>query len=63
MRVGELLARRRRLERRVRAVPREDFIERATTIVEDPPPSPTQSTGSSWIGTAKDLLRGLGLGP
>src|SRR5436190_2106649 len=40
-----------------------DFIERATTIVEDPPPSPTLSTGSGWIGTAKDLLRGLGLGP
>jgi penicillin-binding protein 1A len=40
-----------------------DFIERATTTVEDPPPSPTQSTGSGWIGTAKDLLRGLGFGP
>jgi penicillin-binding protein 1A len=40
-----------------------DFIERATTIVEDPTPAPTQSTGSGWIGSAKDLLRGLGFGP
>jgi hypothetical protein len=40
-----------------------DFIERATTIAEDPPPAPTQSTSSGWIGTAKDLLRGLGFGP
>ena len=39
-----------------------DFIERATTEVEDPPPAPAPSTGSGWIGTAKDLLRGLGFG-
>jgi penicillin-binding protein 1A len=41
-----------------------DFIERATAEVEGsaPPPAPAQSTGSGWIGTAKDLLRGLGFG-
>jgi penicillin-binding protein 1A len=41
-----------------------DFIARATTETEGaaPPPAPVPPAGPGWIGTTKDLLRGLGFG-
>jgi penicillin-binding protein 1A len=42
-----------------------DFVERATTEVEgavSPPQASAPPAGPGWIGTARDLLRGLGFG-